>query len=124
MFRSLFQSVSDRVKSLFLTDAALSIETELIARNAQRKSELLKLADKYRQEGQPTVADDLVRQAERQDPNRPTASINQAIDYFQGQDGLLCLPVGPKQPLAIQDVTETVDTPPQETPKPRKRAKS
>ena len=48
---SLFKALFARLKALFVTDAALDVEAEFLARDAERKANLLRQADRYEQEG-------------------------------------------------------------------------
>ena len=63
---SLFRALTDRVKAVFVTHAALEFEAEFLARDAERKAELLRLADTYEKEGLHAVAESL----QDQEPQR------------------------------------------------------
>lgn len=85
---SLFRALTDRVKAMFVTNAALELESELLARDAERKAELLRLADNYAKEGLHAVADQLRRQVESLSLQRPLASVVPSLTYLQdGEDG-------------------------------------
>lgn len=81
---NLFRAVVDRVKAVFATAAALELEADLLARDAECRAELLRLAARYEAEGLPTVADRLRRQAEATSAEAPAASVLPALDHLRG----------------------------------------
>lgn len=81
---SLFRAITDRVKAMFVTNAALEFEAELLARDAERKAELLRLADAYEKEGMTTLAEQLRRQTEGLSLQRPLASVLPSLTSWQG----------------------------------------
>src|SRR5262245_65177747 len=60
---SLFRAVVDRLKALLAAAAASELESEALARHAERKAELLRVAARYEAEGLGVVAGELRRQA-------------------------------------------------------------
>ena len=82
---NLFRLVTDRIKAVFATAAALELEADLLARDAERRAELLRLASRYEAEGLPTVADRLRRQAEATSAEAPAASVLPALDHLRGE---------------------------------------
>ena len=52
----LFRTVIDRIKFLLATSAALELEADALARHAERKGELLRLAQQYVSEKLPAIA--------------------------------------------------------------------
>ncbi len=83
---SMLKALSDRLKALLLTDAALDIEATLLSRQADRVATLLVEADQHDEHGCPIVATELRRQAERLSLERPLASIRPAILHLQAHD--------------------------------------
>lgn len=79
MLMKLFQSMTDRLRTLFVADVALDFEAELIRRQAQRKERLLIQADDLQERGFRTVASDLRRQAEMLAVERPLAGVLPAM---------------------------------------------
>jgi hypothetical protein len=71
----LFQSVINRVKAMFTLDAMLDLEQQFVTRQAERKAELLRTADRYQQEGLTAIAADLRRQAETLSEQRPLQTV-------------------------------------------------
>lgn len=85
----LFQSLAARIKALFVTDAALDLEAEFLARDAERKAALLRQADRYEAEGLGAVARDLRAQAEALYPRQPLAVVVPALAAWQAEALLL-----------------------------------
>jgi hypothetical protein len=83
---ALFRAVSERVKALFITDAALDFEAGLLTRAAERKAELLRQADRYDAEGLHGIAEHLRRQTETLALERPLAGVLPALDHLVGSD--------------------------------------
>lgn len=82
---NLFRVITDRIKAVFATAAALELEADLLARDAERRAELLRLAARYESEGLPTVAERLRRQAEATSAETPAATVLPALAHLQGQ---------------------------------------
>lgn len=72
---TLFRSVIDRVKAMFTLDAMLDLEQRFAERQAERKADLIRTADRYDREGMPKVAVDLRRQADELSEQRPLQSV-------------------------------------------------
>ncbi|MFO0881292.1 MAG: hypothetical protein U0840_28635 [Gemmataceae bacterium] len=81
----LFRVITDRVKALFATAAALELEGEFLARDAERRAELLRLAARFEAEGLRTVAERLRRQAEAASIESPAASELPTLAHLRGE---------------------------------------
>ena len=79
----IFDAISNRLKALFAADLAATFESQLASRQAQRKAELLRQADRFAQEGLDTVAGDLRDQAEAICIERPLATVLPSIDELR-----------------------------------------
>jgi hypothetical protein len=79
---SIFRALTDRLKALFATSAALELESEFIARDAERHAELLRQADRYA-EGLHEVAGQLRQQVVLLSAQKPTATVLPAITHLQ-----------------------------------------
>lgn len=91
----LFRALAERVKALFLTHAALDFEAEFLARDAERKAELLRQAARYEEEGLSSVARQLRQQVEMVDLQRPLATVLPAVEHLQA--GMPALPLFPSE---------------------------
>ena len=89
---ALFRAVLDRLKTLLATSAALELEADALARHAQHKAELLRLAEQYESEKLPAVAQELRQHAEAHDLQRPLASVVHALAFGQGSEASPALP--------------------------------
>ncbi len=85
MFR-VFKALVDRVKALFLTDAALDLQAQLLTRAADRKADLLRRAAAFEAEGLSLVASELRQQAGALDLARPLAIVLPAVEYLTASD--------------------------------------
>ena len=74
------QSIIDRVKAMFTLDAALDLEQEFLARQAERKAALMRRADEFENEGLNSIAADLRRQAESLSERRPLQTVFAFLD--------------------------------------------
>ena len=72
---SIFGAVVERLKALFVTSVALELESEFVARDAERRAELLRQADHYDAEGLRGIARNLRQQADALSVERPLASV-------------------------------------------------
>ena len=81
----IFRAITDRLKALFVSDVALEFETQFIARQADRKAELLLKAEQYENQGLDTVATELRERAEAICLERPLAAVLPAITEWQGE---------------------------------------
>src|SRR3954463_6114276 len=81
--RSVFQTMADRLRALFVADLALEFEAQLLARQADRRAKLLVQAEQHDQHGFPSVAAQLGRQAEALSPARPLAAIRPALEPWR-----------------------------------------
>lgn len=79
---TLFRAVADRVKAMFLADAALDLEAEFVARNADRKAHLLQQADTYEEQGLHGVARELRQHADGISLKEPLAGILPAVNHL------------------------------------------
>jgi hypothetical protein len=68
---------------MFVADVATDFEAQLLARDAERKAELLRQAQKYDDEGLKGVAQGLRQQTESLGTQRPLASVLPAIEHWQ-----------------------------------------
>jgi hypothetical protein len=94
MLKSLFRALTDRFKAMFATNAALDLEAEFFARDAQRRAELLRQADGYEREGLTGVAEGLRRQVHSLGVQQPLASVLPALGHLKSDDSadeLACL---------------------------------
>jgi hypothetical protein len=82
---NLFRVIVDRIKAVFATAAALELEGEFLARDAERRAELLRQADRYDAEGLTTVAARLRQMAEATSAETPTASVLPALAHLRGE---------------------------------------
>jgi len=107
---SIFRTLIDRLKTLFATTAAQELEAEVLAQDAERRAELLRQADRYEQEGLPSIALQLRQRVAQLDVQRPLAQVLPVMAHLQA---------GPAQPLE-QPRLETGQSTPM-LPAPRKR---
>lgn len=70
----ILKKLIERLKTLLMMDAALDLESEFLARHANRKAELLQQADDYEQRGLHDVAEELRGQAQQLSLQSPLAS--------------------------------------------------
>jgi hypothetical protein len=89
---TLFRALSERVKALFVTTVALDFEADLFARDAERKADLLRQAQRYDDEGLPGIAEHLRRQAGTLALERPLAGVLPALDHLSGQGEVVATP--------------------------------
>ena len=80
----LFRAVIDRIKAMLATAAALEGEADLLARDAERRAELFRLAERYAREGLHGTAVQLRRQAESLSLERPLAGVQPAPERGGG----------------------------------------
>lgn len=71
----MFQALLSRFKGIFVREAAMDLEADLLHRSAERHAELERHAQRFEEEGLPGVARFLRAQAERMDPDRPLAGV-------------------------------------------------
>jgi hypothetical protein len=99
----LFRAVIDRIKVLLATSAALELEADALARQTERKAELLRLAEHYESEKLSAVAQELRQHAEALNLQQPLAGATISLASWQGADAPAALPAPtsePAQPLA------------------------
>ena len=106
------------MKALFITTAALDFEADLLARDAERKAELLRQADRYDAEGLHGIAQHLRQQSEALSLQRPLASVLPSVDHLLGNDALPLLPL-----LQAPPSTEQNDLAPKPLPASRSKKK-
>lgn len=95
---SLFRAFTDRLKALFATNAAMELESEFLAREAERRAELHRQANRYEAEGLGGIAQHLRQRADNLLIERPLASTLPAADHLLGSHeapGLPLLDVSP-----------------------------
>ncbi len=78
----LFKAFVDRVRALFMTDAALDLEAQILTRAAERKADLLRRAAAFEGEGLTLVASELRQQAVAIDLARPLAIVLPAVEHL------------------------------------------
>jgi len=105
MFAALFRALIERVRALFMTDAALDLEAQLASRQAERQAELLRQADRYEEEGLHGIARQVRRQAEVLNLERPLQGVLPAVEHLQEVQ-----PGCPKRP-ALADHSNGNDNP-------------
>ena len=79
----LFRAIADRLKALFAADVGLDFEAQFVARDAERKAELLRQAGRYEGEGLHAVAQELRRRAEGISLQQPLASVLPCLEHWQ-----------------------------------------
>jgi hypothetical protein len=87
----IFKALADRLKALFATDVASDFEAQLVARDAERKAELLRQAQKYQDEGLNGIAQHIRQQTESLGTQRPLASVLPAIEHWHTTEKCLFL---------------------------------
>jgi hypothetical protein len=80
---SLFRTMTDRLKALFVADVALEFEALLLSRQADRTAELLVQAEQHERHGFPGVAAQLRAGAEALSLGRPLAGVLPALEHWQ-----------------------------------------
>jgi hypothetical protein len=78
----IFKALSDRLKAMFVADIATDFEAQLMARDAERKAELLRQAQKYEDEGLKSIAQEMRQQTECLGTQKPLASVLPAVEFF------------------------------------------
>jgi hypothetical protein len=116
---SLFRAITDRIKALFATSAALELESDLLLHHAERKAEMLRRADQYDQEGLHGIATHLRQQADLLSLQRPLASVLPALEHLASDSpNPQPLPL-----LASLPSNASSDTSPKPLPGPHKKGK-
>jgi hypothetical protein len=111
---SIFRPIIERLKALFAVAAAQELESECLARDAERRAELLRLASRYEHEGLHLVAAGLRDRAGSLHADRPLAGILPAADH------LLAMPT----PLALESSAQPGNASPVPAlPAPKNRSK-
>ena len=95
----LFRAVIDRIKVLLATAAALELEADALARHAERKAELLRLAQQYESERLSPVAQELRQHAEALNLQQPLAGATISLASWQGADRPPALPAPMREPV-------------------------
>jgi hypothetical protein len=95
----LFREVINRIKILLATSAALELEADAPARHAERKAELLRLAQQYENEKLPAVALELRQHAEAVDLQQPLAGVTNTLVCWQTADTPAALPTPAHEPV-------------------------
>src|SRR3954462_15301652 len=90
--RSLFQTIADRLRALFVADLALEFEAQLLSPQAGRRGELLVQAEQHDRHGFPGVAEYLRRQAEALSLDRPLSSILPALEHWRSDEPAPTIP--------------------------------
>jgi hypothetical protein len=117
---ALFRQLVERVKVLFAVSAAQELEADLLLRDAERRAELLRQAERYDAEGLHGIAQHLRQQAEQVSVQRPLAGVLPALAHLQ--TGLADAPDTPELPAPSNATLPGLDAPsPQALPAPRKK---
>jgi hypothetical protein len=95
----LLRVVIDHIKVLLATSAARELEADALARHAERKAELLRLAEQYESEKMHAVALELRKQAEALDWKQPLVGVKVSLASWQGTDAPPTLPAPTPKPL-------------------------
>lgn len=117
---ALFRALTDRLKALFITTAALDFEADLLARDAERKAELLHRADRYDADGRHGIAEHLRRQADSLSLQQPLAGVLPAVEHLLGTDDARATPLLQSLPAVDPPRVMPLPVPPS---KPRKKGK-
>ena len=80
----LMKKAIERLKTLLVTDAALDLEAAFLARQADRRANLLRMAEEYEAQGLHALADDLHHQAAELSIETPLASVLPALRDLTG----------------------------------------
>ena len=78
----IFKAFSNRLKALFVADAAADFEAQLLTRDAERKADLLRQANGYDQEGMHLIAENLRQRAENINLEKPLAASLPAVEHL------------------------------------------
>jgi hypothetical protein len=106
-----FRALMERVKALFVSDAAQELETEFAVRAAGRKAALLRLAVRYEAEGLATVAADLRRHAGGLDATRPLAGVLPAVAHLAEEEAATASLRAPIGQIAAETVMPRLPEP-------------
>src|SRR5205085_4346065 len=96
---ALFRPLIERVKALFAISAAQELEADLLLRDAERRAELLRQAERYEEEGLHGIAQRLRQQAEQVSVQRPLAGVLPALAHLQ--TGLTATPDTPEEAAGL-----------------------
>src|SRR6059058_2256976 len=107
---SVFRPLIERVKALFALSAAQELEADLLLREAERRAELLRQAERYDAEGLHGIAQHLRQQAEQVSVQRPLAGVLPALAHLQ--TGLANTPDTPKLPAPDNGTLPGLEAPP------------
>ena len=116
----LFRALTDRLKSMFVADVAQDFEAQLLARDAERKAELLRQAARYEEEGLTGIAEHLRKQAESLNLQRPLATVLPAVEHLAATP--LSSPAMPLLPFEANDPVSNGGTH-KRTPNPKKKGR-
>jgi hypothetical protein len=78
-----WRTLMERLRALFAIDAALDLEAQLLARQAERQAELLRQAARLEEEGWATVAHALRKRARTLSVQQPLTSALTALEHLQ-----------------------------------------
>lgn len=98
---TVFRAITDRVRSMFAATAALELESAFLARDAERRAELLRQADRYDTEGLHGIAGHLRQQVENLSSERPLATILPALVHLDAEPAAVAPDDGIKQIAAV-----------------------
>src|SRR4051794_23500979 len=83
----LFAPLFGRFKALFVREAALDLEVDLLQHNARRTAQLERLAQSYEEEGVFGAAKQFRNQAAAFDADRPLAGVLPSVKHLSGDFG-------------------------------------
>jgi hypothetical protein len=82
---SIFRTLIDRFKALFMTHALLELEADLVALGAECKAQLLRCAEQFEKEGLKGVAQEIRRQAEALAWEKPLVGVQAIIAHLRAE---------------------------------------
>jgi hypothetical protein len=121
MLSAFLRALTERLKALFATGAALELEAESLARDAERQAELLRQAQRYDTEGLHGIADHLRRQAQALSAQRSLAGVLPAVALVQAEVPAVTTQSETSAPAALALPGLDAPKPPRALPRPRKK---
>ena len=77
-----FRGLTEKLKTLFMTDAALDLEVHVLTRAAERKADLLRQAAAFEAESLSLASAELRQKAGAIDLSHPLASVLPAVEHL------------------------------------------
>ena len=78
----IFKAFSNRLKALFVADAAADFEAQLLTRDAERKADLLRQANSYDHEGMHLIAENMRQRAQNISLEKPLEASLPAVEHL------------------------------------------